>query len=75
MKIVKKVVARFFNERFFDQAAQTAYYLLLSLFPFFIFILSLLSLFPVDEEMLLNFFSPFIPIESYAVVEEMSARL
>ena len=61
MRIIKNVVVRFFKERFFDQAAQTAYYLLLSMFPFLIFIFSLLSLFPVNEEMLLTFLRPFTP--------------
>jgi len=70
MTIIKNVMVRFFNERFFDQAAQTAYYLLLSMFPFFLFILSLLSLFPVNEEMLLTFLRPFTPEEAFAVIEE-----
>ncbi|NYF23176.1 YihY/virulence factor BrkB family protein [Sporosarcina sp. JAI121] len=70
MTIIKNVLVRFFNERFFDQAAQTAYYLLLSMFPFFLFILSLLSLFPVNEEMLLTFLRPFTPVESFAIIEE-----
>ena len=69
MTIIKNVVVRFFNERFFDQAAQTAYYLLLSMFPFFLFILSLLSLFPVNEEMLLTFFRPFTPEEAFTIIE------
>ncbi|KAA0955955.1 YihY/virulence factor BrkB family protein [Sporosarcina sp. ANT_H38] len=70
MRIIKNVVVRFFNERFFDQAAQTAYYLLLSMFPFFLFILSLLSLFPVNEEMLITFLRPFTPDEAFTVIEE-----
>lgn len=70
MTIIKNVVVRFFNERFFDHAAQTAYYLLLSMFPFFLFILSLLSLFPVNEQMLLTFLRPFTPEEAFTVIEE-----
>jgi membrane protein len=70
MRIIKNVVVRFFNERFFDQAAQTAYYLLLSMFPFFLFILSLLSFFPVNEEMLLIFLRPFTPDEAFTVIVE-----
>lgn len=70
MTIIKNVVVRFFNERFFDQAAQTAYYLLLSMFPFFLFVLSLLSLFPVNEEVLLTFLRPFTPEETFTVIED-----
>ncbi len=64
------VLRRFLAERFYDQAAQTAYYLLLSMLPFFIFVLSLLSLFPVNEEMLFRFLRPFLPEQSFALIED-----
>ncbi|MFJ7933900.1 YihY/virulence factor BrkB family protein [Sporosarcina sp. NPDC096371] len=69
MRILRNVVTRFFKERFFDHAAQTAYYLLLSMFPFLIFVFSLLSLFPVNEEMLLSFLRPFTPDEAFVLIE------
>lgn len=68
--IYKKVIQRFFRERFFDQAAQTAYYLLLSVLPFLIFIFSLLSFFITNEEILLNFLEPFTPVEAFALIEK-----
>ena len=67
--IAKRVISRFFKERFVDQAAQTAYYLLLSTLPFLIFIFSLLSQFIVNEEMLLNFLQPFLPGEAFTLIE------
>lgn len=70
MKIGIKVLKRFVSERFFDQAAQTAYYLLLSMLPFFIFVLSLLNLFPVNEEILFRFLRPFIPEQSFLLIED-----
>lgn len=70
MKIVARIIKRFFAERFFDEAAQTAYYLLLSVFPFLIFILSLVSFFPVEEEQLLNFLRPFAPGNSFTFIED-----
>ncbi|AOV06286.1 YihY/virulence factor BrkB family protein [Sporosarcina ureilytica] len=70
MKAVKCVIIRFFKERFFDQAAQTAYYLLLSMLPFLIFLFSLLSFFTVNEEMLLNFLEPFTPVEAFLLIEK-----
>ncbi|MDW0108424.1 YihY/virulence factor BrkB family protein [Sporosarcina aquimarina] len=70
MKIGLKVLKRFVNERFYDQAAQTAYYLLLSMLPFFIFMLSLLNLFPVNEEILFRFLRPFIPDQSFQLIED-----
>lgn len=70
MKVVTRIIKRFFAERFFDEAAQTAYYLLLSVFPFLLFILSLVSFFPVDEQQLLNFLRPFAPGDSFAFIED-----
>ncbi|QTD40281.1 YihY/virulence factor BrkB family protein [Sporosarcina sp. Te-1] len=70
MRIIQNVAIRFFTERFFDQAAQTAYYLLLSMFPFLIFLFSLLSYFPVNEQVLLAFIRPFAPEEAYVIIEQ-----
>ncbi len=70
MKLAVNILVRFFKERFFDEAAQTAYYLLLSVFPFLIFILSLISYFPVDDEQLLNFLRPYAPGNSFAFIED-----
>lgn len=68
--LYKTVLIRFFKERFFDQAAQTAYYLLLAMLPFLIFLFSLLSLFINHEEMLLNFLEPFTPVEAFVLIEK-----
>lgn len=65
-----RVIQRFVKERFFDQAAQTAYYLLLSMLPFLIFVISLLNLFPVNEEILFRFLRPFIPEQSFDLIED-----
>ncbi|MBM7649277.1 membrane protein [Bacillus ectoiniformans] len=70
LTIIKKVLGRFFAERFYDQAAQTAYYLLLSIMPFFIFVLSLISYFPLHEEDVLVFIEPYAPAETYSLIHE-----
>ncbi|AYC30668.1 YihY/virulence factor BrkB family protein [Paenisporosarcina cavernae] len=70
MSVLLRVVKRFFVERFYDQAAQTAYYLLLSILPFLLFILSLVSFFPVREEQILDFLRPFAPGESFRLIED-----
>lgn len=70
MTIVTRVFVRFFAERFFDEAALTAYYLLLSVFPFLLFILSLISLFPVDAQQTLDFLRPFAPGDSFSLIED-----
>ena len=68
--IIKRIVSRFFRERFFDHAAQIAYYLLLSMLPFLIFLFSLLSLFLTNEEALLNLLEPFTPSEAFLLIEK-----
>lgn len=68
MRIVFNVVERFIKERFFDQAAQTAYYMLLSMFPFLIFIFSVVNLFPVNEEVLFTFLRPYVPEQSFGLI-------
>lgn len=68
MEIIINVANRFFNERFFDQAAQTAYYILLSMFPFLIFIFSLINFLPVNEEALFTLLKPFVPGESFVLI-------
>lgn len=70
IKCTKHIIIRFFAERFYDQSAQMAYYLMLSLFPFFIFIFSLVSFLPVNIESILMFVEPFAPRETFEVIRE-----
>lgn len=70
MDVLKRTAARFFIERYYDRAAQTAYYLLLSTVPFLIFMLSLVGYFPVDQSAVLDFVKPFAPAETYSLIEE-----
>lgn len=70
MNTAKRMLNRFFGERFYDQAAQTAYYLLLSAIPFIIFMLSLISFFPIDQQAILDFARPYAPGESFGLIEE-----
>ncbi|ASK61921.1 hypothetical protein CFK37_06985 [Virgibacillus phasianinus] len=64
----KQVITRFFAERFYDQSAQMAYYFMLSLFPFFIFIFSLIGFLPVNLENILVMIRPFAPHETYEII-------
>lgn len=68
LRFMKRVGGRFFVERFFDQAAQTAYYLLLSMIPFFIFMLSLISFFPIEERDILGVIEPYAPGNTYELI-------
>lgn len=64
------IIQRFFKERFFDQAAQNAYYLLLSVLPFLLVVLSLVQFLPVQEASILALLRPFVPDESFRLIEQ-----
>lgn len=70
MSLIKPVFARFFNEQFFDKSAQLAYYLMLSMFPFLLFVVELVSFLPYSSEDVLRLIRPFAPAETYALIEE-----
>lgn len=68
--VTKTVFLRFFKERFYDQSAQTAYYFLLSLFPFLIFAISILRFFPFQIDEVLKIVEPFAPKGSYGLINQ-----
>ena len=68
IKNTKQILTRFFAERFYDQSAQMAYYLMLSLFPFLIFLFSLMGFLQVNPNNILEMIEPFAPQETYIVV-------
>lgn len=68
IKITKQVLNRFFAERFYDQSAKMAYYFMLSLFPFFIFIFSLIGFLPINLENIIVLIEPFAPPGTYNVI-------
>ena len=70
MNLVKQTIKRFFRDHYYDRAAQTAYYFLVSVIPFLIFMLSLISYLPVQPQAVLNFIEPFAPGETLTLIEE-----
>lgn len=68
IKYLKQIIIRFFAERFYDQSAQMAYYLMLSLFPFLIFLFSLMGFLQINPDNILVMIEPFAPKETYIVV-------
>lgn len=70
MRVLMSVAKRFFSERFYDQAAQTAYYLLVSMLPFLIFTFSVLSLITADAEGILNLIEPVVPADAFILIEK-----
>lgn len=68
--MIMTIIKRFFKERFFDQAAQNAYYLLLSVLPFLLVVLSIVQFLPVEEASILALLRPFVPDESFQLIEQ-----
>ncbi|WP_144460585.1 YihY/virulence factor BrkB family protein [Siminovitchia fortis] len=69
MRLILDIFKRFFIDRFHDQSAQMAYFFMLSIFPFLIFVLSLLSFFPIHSTDVLSAIEQFAPKGSYALIE------
>ena len=68
--ILKGFFHRFVQGRVLDISAQCAYYLLLSLFPFLIFSITLLGFLPVTSQDVLNFVSEHVPGKANRLIEE-----
>lgn len=75
MSLVKPVFARFFGEAFFDKSAQLAYYLMLSLFPFLLFVVGLVSFLPFTSGEVLDLIRPFAPAETYDLIRQNIAGI
>lgn len=53
----------------FGLAAQLAYFFLLSLFPFLLFLFNLIGYFPLDEEIILRLIVDYAPPQVYELIE------
>lgn len=53
----------------FGLAAQLAYFFLLSLFPFLLFLVNLVGFFPLDEDMILQLIVDYAPPQVYHLIE------
>jgi len=59
----------------FGLAAQLAYFFLLSLFPFLLFLVTLLGYLPIDEAMVMGFISIYAPAEISQLIETNLSNL
>ncbi|HEY4554080.1 MAG TPA: YihY/virulence factor BrkB family protein [Bacillaceae bacterium] len=69
MKMLFQMIKRFFKDRFHDQSALMAYFFMLSIFPFLIFVMSLLGYLPIYSSDVLSAIQPFVPARSYRLIE------
>lgn len=63
MDIVRQLYRRIDDVDVFGLAAQLAFFFLLSLFPFLLFLITLLGYLPIDEEVLMTFIAMYAPAE------------
>ena len=66
----KELLTRFREDDVAGLAAQLAYFFLLSLFPFMIFLLTLLGYLNIDEERVLAIISTYAPPETFDLITE-----
>ena len=79
MKVIKnfgkELFTRFGEDDVGGMAAQLAYFFLLSLFPFMIFLLTLLGYLHIDEDRVLAFVSTYAPPETFDMITENVSSL
>lgn len=71
----KKLFERIMHADVFGLAAQVSYFLLLSLFPFLLFLATLIGYFPIDEDLFMRFIESFAPDEIVDVIQSNIAHL
>src|SRR5699024_8932409 len=69
-KFMKSLIARIMDDNVPGLAAQLAYFFLLSLFPFMIFLVTLVGYLPYTDLGILNFISDYAPEETMVLLEE-----
>ncbi|WP_121664439.1 YihY/virulence factor BrkB family protein [Metabacillus litoralis] len=67
---LKELVKRFTNDEVPGLSAQLSYFFLLSLFPFLIFLITLLGYLPISQEDVLNTIKQFAPGESMQLIND-----
>jgi len=70
-KIVKDLYYRFNDDDVPALASQLAYYFILAIFPFLIFLINLASITPITSEQALNNLSRVIPAEAYHIIGDV----
>jgi membrane protein len=66
---LKELIWRFQRDEISRLAAELAYYFLLSLFPFLIFLITLIGFFPLEQKDVLNLISEFAPQQTMKMIE------
>lgn len=67
-EVVMTITDRYFEDQIGDLAAQLAYYLLLSLFPFLLLAVTIIGYFPISGAELLETIQPYAPPSTYELI-------
>ncbi|KIQ94664.1 hypothetical protein LH47_01221 [Anoxybacillus thermarum] len=73
--VVRELMKRFDEDEVFDLSAELAYFFLLSLFPFLLFLLTFLSYLPIPHEDVIAFLSQYAPSETVHLIETNMRQL
>lgn len=66
----KELIDRFNHAEVMGLSAQLAYFFLLSLFPFLLFIVTLLGYLPIDDRMVVDVLSEYLPQEVVQMIDQ-----
>ncbi|WP_106494599.1 YihY/virulence factor BrkB family protein [Lentibacillus sp. Marseille-P4043] len=71
----KQLFHRIFEDDIFGLAAQLAYFFLLSLFPFLLFLVTLIGYLPLDEHVVTDFLGTYAPKETMDLINDNIGQL
>lgn len=75
IRFMKQLFERIMSADVFGLAAQVSYFLLLSLFPFLIFLFTLIAFFPINEDAFMTFIETFAPNEIVDLIQTNISHL
>lgn len=73
-KYIKLLIFRYKDDDLSSMSAQITYYLILSFFPFLIFLINLVSFTPLSNEMLITGFNMFLPNETGTLLKNVAIQ-
>lgn len=71
----KELIARFKEAEVLGLSAQLAYFFLLSLFPFLLFLVTLLGYLPIDDRLIIELLSEYLPDEVSRMIDQNVTQL
>lgn len=74
-QFIKRLIKRLLDDDVFGLSAQLAYFFLLSLFPFMIFLVTLIGYLPFEEIDVLNFISTYAPADTVGMINDNITRI